>query len=130
MEVIESIKECSFKRVGGYNHFDGYEIKTNKQTVKLGIESGQSCCENYGYFMSEDALDEYIGAELLKVEVVDTCRNKDKFEKVNLYQGGVMFVDLVTNKGTLQFTAYNEHNGYYGHDAVVISEQLNSSACL
>ena len=26
--------------------------------------------------------------------------------------------------GTLQFTAYNEHNGYYSHDAFVISNQI------
>ena len=27
--------------------------------------------------------------------------------------------------GYLQFVAYNSHNGYYGHEAVLISKQLN-----
>ncbi len=35
-----------------------------------------------------------------------------------------MFVNLETNKGTLQFVAYNEHNGHYGHEAKVTCKQL------
>jgi len=38
-----------------------------------------------------------------------------------------MFVDLLTNIDVIQFVAYNEHNGYYGHTASVSSNQLNFS---
>jgi len=41
-----------------------------------------------------------------------------------------MFVDLKTDRGKLQFVAYNEHNGYYGHEAEVICNQLNHSEVL
>ena len=37
----------------------------------------------------------------------------------------VMFINIETSKGTLQFAVYNCHNGYYGHAVKVISEQLN-----
>ena len=46
------------------------------------------------------------------------------------FEGGVMFVNITTSKGVLQFVAYNEHNGYYGHSACVISKQLNHEECL
>ena len=41
-----------------------------------------------------------------------------------------MFVNVETDKGLLQFVAYNEHNGYYGHEACVISKHLNESEYL
>ena len=41
-----------------------------------------------------------------------------------------MFVNLETNKGTLQFVAYNEHSGYYGHEAKVQCTQLMHSETL
>ena len=42
-----------------------------------------------------------------------------------LDSGGAMFVNLETSEGLLQFVAYNAHNGYYGHEAVLVSKQLN-----
>jgi tRNA(Ile2) C34 agmatinyltransferase TiaS len=46
------------------------------------------------------------------------------------FEGGVMFVNIETNEGTLQFVAYNEHNGYYGHIAKVQSMQLSHEVVL
>ncbi|PEO36747.1 DUF7448 domain-containing protein [Bacillus wiedmannii] len=117
----------------GWSDMEGYAITTDKQTIKLLINSGQCCCENYGYFMSEDNLEEFIGAELLDIKVTDTSRNVTKLKELDLedmYGGDIMFVDLITSDGTLQFAAYNEHNGYYGHEAKVISQQLNHSEYL
>ena len=86
--------------------------------------------------MSEDNIDDYIGANLLGIELTDTALNEAKMEEVDLisregtakqgwYEGSIMFVDLKTDKGVLQFVAYNVHNGYYGHEAKVVSNQLN-----
>jgi hypothetical protein len=101
----------------------GFEITTDKQVIKLLIDNYQSCCENWGYFMSEDILEFYIGAEIIDISLTDTALNTEKLTDV--YEGGIMFVNILTTKGMLQFVAYNEHNGYYGHEARVISEQLN-----
>ena len=124
METIISIKEVegfkpSFK---SYSGFDGYEIQTTKQVIKLGISNGQNCCENWGYFMTNDNLEEFVDSELLNVEIVNEILNVEKL--VDVYEGGCMFVNLTTSNGVLQFVAYNSHNGYYGHTAVVESEQL------
>jgi hypothetical protein len=46
------------------------------------------------------------------------------------YSGNIMFVNLTTDRGALQFVAYNIHNGYYGHEATVTCKQLTYSAHL
>lgn len=125
MEKILKIEETNF------DGKCGFIITTDKQIVKLGIDDYQSCCENYGYFMSEDNLEDFIGAELLDIKITDTLLKPNNEIDVNdIYEGDVMFVNIETNKGLLQFVAYNEHNGYYGHDACVISKQLNYDTVL
>lgn len=131
MEEILSIKETSFKKYEkAYGSFVGFEIETNKQTIKLGISDGHSCCENYGYLMSEDDLSEFEGASLLGVDIVDTALNVEKLTSEQVSEGDCMFVNFLTSKGLLQFVAYNEHNGYYGHEVLVISNQINHETVL
>jgi hypothetical protein len=36
-----------------------------------------------------------------------------------------IFVNIETSRGTLQFIAYNRHNGYYGHKVKIDSIQLD-----
>lgn len=122
-EKILRIEETSFPdKDRDYISYDGFIIITDKQSIKLGIDNGQSCCENWGYFMTNDDLGEFIGAEVMGVSIVDECLKKEKAP--DIYEGGVMFVNIETSNGTLQFTAFNSHNGYYGHTALVVSEQL------
>lgn len=121
MEKIISIKEVDFKK-DKYTTFSGFEIKTTEQIIQFGIYNKQCCCEDWGYFITNDTTDEFINAVLLDVKIVDECLNTQKTP--DLYEGGVMFVNIETSVGTLQFTAYNSHNGYYGHDAVIYSNQL------
>ena len=119
-ERIESIREIEIQE--GWNTYEGFEVITSKQRIVLGIEGGQACCEEWGYFWSNDSIEEFIGAELRNVKITDQCLNTEKAPKV--YEGDVMFVTLETDRGDLQFVAYNEHNGYYGHSAIVRSTQL------
>lgn len=134
MEQILKIED--YQEGERWNSASGYAITTNKQVIKLLIDDDQQCCENFGYFMSEDDFSDFAGAELLDIKVTGTELKEGLLEKHDLdindrwFEGGVMFVDLVTSKGTLQFVAYNEHNGYYGHEAKVISEQLKHEECL
>ncbi len=131
MEKILRIEETNFKtKENDWNSYEGYKIITDKQTIKLGISDEQSCCERSGYFMSEDDFSEFIGANLIDLAITDTCLNTKKLEEEELYEPDLMFVNLNTDKGLLQFVAYNSHNGYYGHSAVVVSEQLNHEEVL
>lgn len=115
-----------------HQSFDGYSVITDKQTIFVGVSNRQSCCEEWGSFVSEDSVSDFQGAELLGVTVVDKCLNSKKLEGILTlkvgpigYEGTAMFINFETNVGTFQLTVYNRHNGYYGHNAIVISKQLN-----
>lgn len=134
MSTIREITEFENEALTGetWQHFDGWRIVADDQTVVVGISNSQDCCEEFGYFNSDDDPLKYIGAELLRVERV----SEDKSERLvttipdveyGLDAGAAVFVNIVTDRGAFQLAAYNAHNGYYGHEAVVISRDLNVS---
>lgn len=118
----------------------GYLVRLNDgEVIKLWINMVRDCCEHPGYFMSEDDFNDFIGAEVLSVERVNTALKVSQVEqfwcvtkegKLDLDGGDIMFVNINTNRGTLQFVAYNEHNGYYSHMAGVVSRYLEESIYL
>lgn len=111
----------AINRVFGSNGcYDGYKITTEEHEYHLLIENGQSCCESWGYFVSDDNYLEYVNANLLDVKFTDVALNTTKLNESDYYvdDGGIQFVDFETDKGILQFTVYNSHNGYYGHPIV------------
>jgi hypothetical protein len=111
--------------------FDGYDVVTTKQTIRLLICADQDCCESWGYFWCNDNPQEFVGAEVSGVTVTDTALNTTKLADVSdLDAGGVMFVNIDTDRGVLQFVAYNAQNGYYGHQAIVESVQLKHETVL
>jgi hypothetical protein len=125
MEKILSIDPITEKAMAGY------AITTDKQVVKMLIDDDASCCESWGYFLSEDNPSHFVGTHLLNITITDTALTTKNFSDYDfLDMGGVMFVNIETDKGVLQFVAYNAHNGYYGHEAKVISEQINHSEIL
>ncbi len=106
---------------------EGYKITTTKEEINIGISNHQSCCESYGscagfqndsggYIITEDELNNFKMAEIKDVLVVDQLLDVfdgDTWKDEDLYAS---FVNIETDKGTLQFVVYNSHNGYYGHD--------------
>jgi len=120
-------KDNSFGKVSGF------VVKTDEQDIILVISSVQSCCESFGYFWTNDDTKEFIGAEVYNVSITNTMletKDIDKNENIKVDEGDTMFVNIDTDKGMLQFVAYNSHNGYYGHDAYVISNKLRTEKSL
>ena len=109
--------------VFGGTDMDGYKVATDGHTIHILIDNGQSCCESWGYFASEDDLTAFIGAELREVKLTDTALHQERVEASGYYGGddggGIQFVDFLTSQGTFQIAVYNAHNGYYGHGIVV-----------
>jgi hypothetical protein len=132
MEKILRIEETVFKTSkNDWSNYEGFQIITDKQTIQIGISNSQSCCESWGYLITNDSTDEFIDSELLNIVIVDSALNDKKIEEIEyLDSGDAMFVNFETSKGLLQIVAYNCHNGYYGHNAVLISKQLNHETCL
>lgn len=135
-ETILRIEEFTGRRPPGgesWESQDGFAIVTTRQTVHLGIGNYQSCCESWGYFLTEDDTDKFLGAVLTGITVTDTNRASAELNTkhgIPVYEGDTMFVDIETDRGVLQFVAYNAHNGYYGHTATVRSTQLDHEVTL
>lgn len=124
MAKIVSIEEVKFETSDKYEKHSGFCVKlSNGEEVRLWLDMFPGCCESFGYFLSEDNFSDYIGAELFSVERVNKALSTLKVEYQKeissdaLDYGDVMFVNLNTSNGVLQFVAYNQHNGYYGHSA-------------
>jgi hypothetical protein len=131
-EKITEIRDASHTEVASveFSRFDGYEVVTTEQTIRLLIDNSQSCCETWGYFWCNDNPQEFVGAEVRGVSVTDTALNTKKLDEKDCNdrdEGGIMFVNIDTDRGVLQFVAYNSHNGYYGHVACVECKQLTCS---
>ena len=129
--------------------FDGFEIVTNRQKIILAIGNEQQCCEEVGYFMTNDNVEDFIGSSLESIDYIDGELKVHTVE-ANIFSAihnsnytyhqhfvdikrevqlgdkdnYALFVNLHTNKGKLQFVAYNAGNGYYGHTFELISEQV------
>lgn len=117
MSRIEKIEE--FFEDG----FEGFKVTTNREVVTLAISDDQSCCERWGYLMSEDDFTKFIGATLWGLSPTDHAMKPVEVSGFD-YEGNAVFVNLNTSQGPLQFTAYNIHNGYYGHTVKIESENL------
>ncbi len=124
-EYIEKIEDVSDFIVNECESCEGYFITTNKQVIKLLIANEQSCCEKWGYLFCNDSYEEFIGKEIHSISIVDTCLVKKEMPFDYLDDGGVIFVNLETEAGTLQFSAYNCHNGWYGHNVYIESKILH-----
>lgn len=113
-----------FSALCGYASMDGYKIETDKHIFYVLIDNMQSCCENWGYFSSEDDLNLFIDSNLIEVNLTDTALNKKKFEEhqVSTYCDAIQFVDFVTSNGVFQIAVYNDHNGYYGHGILIVKD--------
>jgi hypothetical protein len=93
----------------GYDRADALRIEFEDQTVLLVWDGGQSCCESR-YMITDAALDNFVGATLMDVEVVDGPSTIGEYDEVHEQQ----FLNIKTDKGILDCVTHNEHNGYYG----------------
>ncbi len=87
---------------------DGSKIKI--------LDDGQSCCESR-YMTCEDDPNRLAGGILTSIETKEAMAPP----------GGdgeheIVFVDIKTDKDTIQLATHNEHNGYYGGFSLVVKE--------
>lgn len=122
IEEEEGFRKYNPKYKDSFNTYDGFRVITSCQEILLLIDNEQHCCEDWGYLWCNGSAEEFIGAEVLQVNLVDKALRKEALP--DMYEGEMMFVNIETDRGTLQFVAYNIHNGYYGHNAIVECKQL------
>lgn len=128
---IATVEGLKLGNHGGCDEYDGYKVKTEKDVYLVLISNGQNCCEDWGYFDTNDDSNSFIGAELKDIELVDTALNVEKcnekipygLEQYGLDEGGICFVNFITDKGVFQLAVYNAHNGYYGHSILIVKNE-------
>lgn len=133
MEITEQI--CRIEEASEPNTrsphlacFSGYRVITTEGRILMLISTDQDCCEEWGYFWSEDDPGGFVGADLLSVEIVDDAYKSYRLPHWKKSDGsefrwddGAVFVNFETDRGTLQFVIYNEQNGFYGHRVKITS---------
>lgn len=125
-KIIEIKSDVEFQQ-NSYKGYDGYEIKLdNGVSYFVGISNKQQCCESWGYFDTLDDLNELIGLELRDIVFTDSNRSNSYVSEFTSEHGveieSCLFVTINTNKGSYQLVLYNEHNGYYSHDVVLVKQ--------
>ena len=71
-------------------------------------DDGQSCCE-HRYMHTDDALADFMGAQLLGAEIRNAPSIPDEWGEHE-----VQFLIVKTSIGEFTVETHNEHNGYYG----------------
>lgn len=107
-----------------FNTDKNYDSKVNfvdDNNVLVGYDTFQSCCEESGYYITENITDKIIEKQDessldLTVYVFDTeffqeLEDGDGYEEKNI----VVFKLVAINKPTLYLHLFNCHNGYYSH---------------
>ena len=127
--------QCSPGETHAAVPYEGYKINTARGDITVGIRDGQDCCETFGHIASQDDLSEYEGADLKSVKITDTALVgreflPDDIKEYGLDCGDIMFVTFETSRGSFQLAVYNSHNGYYGHEAFVLSDNFNFDTVL
>lgn len=100
------------KKIMGVS-LDGDELRLSfgSQGTLVIRDEGQSCCENR-YITTDDKLDDYVGGNLLNIEVKPVpipVLGSDDGDSHD-----IEFVEVTTTKGSFVLVTHNEHNGYYG----------------
>lgn len=118
---IRIVVKTTFENV---KDVEGKPYERNEEYIFRILDSDWGCCEIWGSFISEDDLSGFIDTELLDIYFTDTSLNTEYLNEIASYKSehdyhNIQFVNFKTSKGTFQFTVYNCHNGYYGHDITV-----------
>lgn len=109
-------------KAGSYpRQYDGIRITFDDgEELFFGINTDQYCCETVAYLHSVDDPEEFIGANFLRLDERDTWPENVGEEEPEYWDGGgFQAIDVVTDRGIMQFVVYNEHNGYYSHGTIL-----------
>jgi hypothetical protein len=133
MSVIWNEKILSFEpnyNIGDFNSYTeeldmecdypthiGLLITTEKRKLFIGIRNEQDCCETWDQktLMPEIPITDDLILKSFKWDTPNSCFDLKEVED-EIYLFNMEFI--VTSEGVdypIIWSAYNEHNGYYGH---------------
>ena len=109
-KTVEAVKGSLSKIITALELADDNLVLTFEDSSKLKLwDGGQICCEGR-YMRTDDNLSDYVGGQLLDIELRDAPEQEDESGEVH----EVQFFAVKTSKGMFVMSNHNEHNGYYG----------------
>lgn len=109
-KTVEAVKGSLGKTFTTLELADDNLVLTFEDNMKLKLwDGGQNCCERR-YMRTDDNLSDYVGGQLLDIELRDAPYQEDEYDEVH----EVQFLAVKTSKGMFVISNHNEHNGYYG----------------
>ena len=90
----------------------GYRIHADRQEIVIKISKPRLCCETYGVYCSKKRSEDIIGGVISQINLYDRVGNQTRY----FAREKSVIVEIITDKGSLEFIIYCEHNGYYAHD--------------
>lgn len=143
-EVENMLVEKEVVSPSGYTwmrqeNWQGWEVETDQQIIRVMIGNDHDCCEVWGYFATNDDVKDYIGTLLRGIAVVDDRLNVEyntpgeleswEYDDPDEGRGtSTFFVNFETDRGVFQLAVYNNHNGYYGHKVKLASAQFTEES--
>ena len=104
-QIEQACKERSYRN----SQLEGLRIDFTDNTAIILGDEGENCCESR-YMTNDDDLSYYVGATLLKVEILGGTSTTDQYGE----EHEIDFLHITTSKGVIVCETHNEHNGYYG----------------
>src|SRR3989344_8699728 len=105
-----AVKQTLGKTITALELVDNNLVFTFEDNSKLKLwDGGQSCSESR-YMRTDDNLSDYVGGQLLDMELRDAPSQADGDDDAH----DVQFLVVKTSNGQFVMSNHNEHNGYYG----------------
>lgn len=100
---------------------DGNSLKiTFDDDVLIELsDDGQSCCE-HRYMTCDDNPKDLIGSKLLSISEKEGRHLPEDEDRYGKHE--IVFLEVQTDKTSIQLATHNEHNGYYGGFSLNIRE--------
>ena len=79
------------------------------------ISDSLDCCEKFGVDMLKK--ENFVGSTIKKITFSNTTKFYNSEDDTEDFYDSKCIIDVDTDRGLYKFVIYNNHNGYYPHDA-------------
>lgn len=102
----------SIEEINNGHEWLGYRVHADRQEIVIKISKPRLCCETYGVYCSKKRSEDIIGGVISQINLYDRVGDQSR----HFTREKSMIVEIITDKGALDFIIYCEHNGFYAHE--------------
>jgi hypothetical protein len=117
MEIPENDEYAIIKKINVTDYSIDVQTNIHSKNIEARVSKQSQCCEDFGVEISSNH-ESFVGSRLHNVIIGDV--------KYGDSEEVFIEIKIETSKGEFTIKLYNIHNGYYPHDAQIISENVNT----